>query len=99
MDVPAGIHDSLAKRVRESSVSAEVEILYTNYRGETSLRSIIPREIWFGKTEWHLGPQWFMDAYDIQRHAVRSFALKDIHRWETSEQRSHTAAPEASPAD
>ena len=30
-----------------------VKILYTNYRGETSYREILPEKIWFGSTEWH----------------------------------------------
>jgi len=60
-----------------------VKILYTNYRGETSIREIIPQKIWFGKTEWHPESQWLLDAYDINKKENRSFAIKDIKSWLT----------------
>jgi predicted DNA-binding transcriptional regulator YafY len=56
-------------------------ILYTNYRGETSVRRIIPRRIRFASTEWHPQEQWLLDAYDVDRQADRSFALKDVIKW------------------
>ena len=58
-----------------------VSIVYTNYRNETSVRKIIPERIWFGKTEWHPEDQWLLDAYDVDKNAKRSFALKDIRVW------------------
>ena len=58
-----------------------VNIVYTNYRGETSIRKIIPKKIWFGKTDWHPEDQWLMDAIDLEKNAERSFALKDIKSW------------------
>ncbi len=58
-----------------------VKICYTNYKGETSIRDIIPIKIWFGKTEWHPETGWLMDAYDIEKQADRSFAMKDIKAW------------------
>jgi hypothetical protein len=54
------------------------EILYTNHRRETARRKIIPSRVWFGSTEWHLADQWFVDALDVEKGAVRSFALKDF---------------------
>ncbi len=56
----------------------DVTIVYTNYRGETAERKIRPIKIWFGKTEWHPEPQWLLDAFDYDKNAERSFALKDI---------------------
>ena len=58
-----------------------VKIVYTNYRGETSVRSIIPIKIRFGKTEWHPEEQWLLDAFDVEKDAERSFAMKDIQKW------------------
>lgn len=55
-----------------------VEITYTNWRGETSQRTIIPRGIWFGSTEWHPEPQWLLRAFDVEKQAQRDFALKDF---------------------
>lgn len=60
----------------------EVEIVYTNHRGETAKRRITPRGIWFGATEWHREQQWLLDAYDHDVDGTRSFAVADIHGWE-----------------
>lgn len=59
----------------------EINICYTNYRGETSIRKIIPIKIWFGKTDWHPEDQWLLDATDVEKNAVRSFSMKDIKAW------------------
>ena len=58
-----------------------VSIVYTNYRGETAARKIVPKQIWFGKTDWHPEEQWLLDAFDIEKNADRSFAMKDIKAW------------------
>ena len=58
-----------------------VSIVYTNYRGETSVRRIIPKRVWFGSTEWHPEEQWLLDAIDVEKEAERSFAMKDIRAW------------------
>lgn len=58
-----------------------VRILYTNYRGETEYRDILPEKIWFGSTEWHKDDQWLLDAQDIKKNALRNFAMKDIQEW------------------
>jgi len=63
------------------SESQIVEFLYTNYRGETSVRKVLPIKIWFGKTDWHPEPQWLMDATDIEKNELRNFAIKDIKEW------------------
>lgn len=59
----------------------EIVIRYTNYRGETALRRIIPMSLRFGSTEWHPRAQWLLEAFDLDRHAERSFALQDILEW------------------
>ena len=59
----------------------QISICYTNYRGETSIRKIIPLKIWFGKTDWHKEEQWLLDAIDVEKNVERSFALKDIKAW------------------
>lgn len=53
-------------------------ITYTNWRGETSEREIIPIRPWFGATEWHPEPQWLLKAIDVAKGAERDFAMKDI---------------------
>jgi hypothetical protein len=55
-----------------------VALTYTNYKGETASRTITPRSIWFGSTEWHPEPQYLVRAFDHDKQAERDFALKDF---------------------
>ena len=59
--------------------SMRVIISYTNYRGETSIRTIIPTKLYFGSNEWHPEKQWLLKAFDEDKQAERDFAFKDIH--------------------
>lgn len=56
-------------------------ILYTNHRGETAYRRIIPRSIAFGTSPWHSEPQWLLKAFDVDKQAERDFAMLDIKEW------------------
>lgn len=58
-----------------------VIIRYTNYRGETADRRIVPIRIRFGSTEWHPEPQWLLEAFDLDRGANRAFAMRDVLQW------------------
>jgi predicted DNA-binding transcriptional regulator YafY len=58
-----------------------VTIDYTNWRGERSERLIIPIRIHWGTSDWHPGVQWLLDAFDLEKNGLRTFALKDIHSW------------------
>lgn len=58
-----------------------ITIVYTNYRGETNTRKILPQRLWFGATEWHPKEQWLLDAIDLGKNAARSFALRDIQSY------------------
>jgi predicted DNA-binding transcriptional regulator YafY len=55
-----------------------IRIRYTNWRGETAERMIEPIRIWWGNTEWHPESQWLMEAVDVEKHATRDFALRDM---------------------
>ena len=55
---------------------------YRNHRGEVGQRRVIPERVWFGQTDWHPGPQWLLDAFDLDRRACRSFAVKEILSFE-----------------
>lgn len=55
-----------------------LRILYTNWKGETSIRNIIPQEIYFGSTEWHKEEQWLLQAIDADKDAMRTFAMSEI---------------------
>lgn len=59
-----------------------VRILYTNYRGETGYRMIVPISISFQSTDWHPQEQWILTAFDLDKNAERGFAVADIQKWE-----------------
>jgi hypothetical protein len=59
-----------------------LRILYSNYKGVTAWRSIIPGQIRFAVTEHHPEAQWIMDAHDVEKDAARSFAMRDIQQWD-----------------
>jgi formamidopyrimidine-DNA glycosylase len=54
-------------------------IRYTNYRLETSLRRVLPQRSYYGSTSWHPQKQWLLDAFDLDKGEIRTFALADIH--------------------
>lgn len=59
-----------------------VLIDYTNHAGKRSVREISPLPVLtFGNTEWHPETQWLLDAVDVTKGDLRTFAMKDIHRW------------------
>ncbi len=59
----------------------QVKIDYTNWRGERSVRTIIPKEIIYSSNEYHKEEQWLLVAEDCEKNALRTFAMKDIHSW------------------
>lgn len=55
-----------------------LELIYTNYRGETARRRIVPTgQLHFGTSEWHRTPGWLLEARDAEKDALREFALAD----------------------
>jgi predicted DNA-binding transcriptional regulator YafY len=51
---------------------------YTNWRGETAVRTVSPRGVTWASTEWHPEPQWLLDAWDVDKREDRLFAMKDM---------------------
>lgn len=56
-----------------------VRLDYTNWKGERRWRLVMPQSLWFGTTSYHPQPQWFIRAVDLEKNAVRDFAVKDLH--------------------
>lgn len=52
---------------------------YTNWKGERRDRRIMPLTLWFGVSEFHDTPQWFIRAMDLERNVMRDFSLSTIH--------------------
>ncbi|TWD58148.1 hypothetical protein FB480_101903 [Agrobacterium vitis] len=73
------IHPDFTTKEQGAALEAQpITLTYTNYRGETSQRTIKPKRVWFGSTEWHPEPQWLLTAFDVDKGADRDFALKDF---------------------
>jgi predicted DNA-binding transcriptional regulator YafY len=58
--------------------SMAVKINYTNHRGEYQTRRILPVRVYFGKVEWHPESQWLLEAVDLDKEVLRTFAMKEI---------------------
>lgn len=71
------------------TIGAPACITYTNYRGETAERNVTPKRVWYGISEWHPVPQWFMTVFDHEKNADRDFALKDLGYPAASPAQSH----------
>lgn len=69
---------------------------YVNYRGERSTRRVKPSTIFFGSNEWHHEPQWFLEAWDLDKQAFRHFAIKDVIKFSPGTETSEGRLTEAS---
>lgn len=58
-----------------------VKIDYTNWKGERGIREIVPYQIVFDSNKFHEEPQWLLEAFDIKKKDIRTFAMKNIHSW------------------
>lgn len=47
---------------------------YTNWRGETAERTLIPHRVLFGSNKWHPEPQVLIEATDCENGKLRTFA-------------------------
>jgi predicted DNA-binding transcriptional regulator YafY len=61
---------------------------YTNHKLETEQRTARVLSVWYGASEYHQGPQWFLMAHDLDRGQIRNFAMRDMTEV------SHAAAAE-----
>lgn len=71
---------SLASGEGTASQPGTVTATYTNWQNETAERHFIPVSLWWGVTEWHPRSGWHLDAFDVDRRAMRSFALSGFDR-------------------
>lgn len=59
-----------------------VTFTYTNHRGEVAQRRVAPWALEWRSTEWHPA-QWIMVGWDLDKEAMRYFAMADITNWRT----------------
>jgi hypothetical protein len=55
-----------------------ITFTYTNYKGETSVRTAKFVSISYGSTEYHPEPQFLIAGYDLDKKGLRGYAVKDM---------------------
>ena len=68
-------------------INNPISFRYKNWKGETSIRNVIPIEMWYGNSDFHKGNQWFMKAFDTTKQDSRDFAMLDIIEYIKTEER------------
>lgn len=63
----------------------QIVVLYTNWKGKTEKRTIIPWTAFWGHTEFHKEDQFLLKCYDVDKKAERTYAMKDISKIELVE--------------
>lgn len=61
------------------------KVEYTNWRGETSIRTFRFHHLFWGSSEWHPEPQWLVKGFDYDKQDYRDYALKDMRMVEDDE--------------
>lgn len=55
-----------------------IRFSYRNWQGTIAIRTARITKLVYGAAEWHPEPQWLLQAVDLDKEAVRLFALKDM---------------------
>lgn len=55
-----------------------IRFQYKNWEGSVAIRAAQVVRLTFGSTEWHPEPQWLLEARDVEKNALRLFALHDM---------------------
>jgi hypothetical protein len=72
------VEPTLAEVPLHLTPTQPIRFVYRNWRGEVATRRVDAINVWFGSTEWHPVPQWFVKAMDLDKHEMRDFAMKDM---------------------
>lgn len=78
MEIPDDVKEVIGNH---SPSALAITVRYKNYRGEISIRKIIPLSLTFDSTEYHKEKQWLLEVWDLEKLAHRTYALKDIEEW------------------
>ena len=64
--------------VAEFAAGQTIRFRYKNWQGSVAIRTAQVIRLTFGSTEWHREPQWLLEARDLEKNALRLFALHDM---------------------
>lgn len=72
---------ALLSRLSVEARPTAVRFDYTNHRGEAGERTALPMGVRWGVAErYGPGERWLLDAFDVDRQAVRTFAVGRMTR-------------------
>jgi hypothetical protein len=78
-----GSRSEQRRREQESSIEdfPTIRVKYTNHRGETRIREIVPIRTVYKKSYFHTGQpeEWVLECWDKEKRAMRDYALKDCN--------------------
>lgn len=78
-------HEGNVTELETTQLEQLVLVDYTNWKGNRRWRPIIPRRlVWSVNDHYHPGPQWLLEADDVEDQSssyVKLFALQNIHGW------------------
>jgi predicted DNA-binding transcriptional regulator YafY len=57
------------------------EFDYVNYKGEFGVRTVVPVRFFWGESDYHPGYQWLLEAFDLDRRDMRTFAMSGVKNW------------------
>lgn len=78
-DVP--LEEKLLSTPITSETPGVVQVVYTNWEGKTAIRTILPKRLYLGETEYHKGKQYLLECFDVEKQATRTYAMKGIVKW------------------
>jgi hypothetical protein len=64
--------------VSEITPGRVIEFDYTNWQGKKGRRKVKVLVLLYGQNSFHKGPQFLLSAYDLDKSALRMFAVKDM---------------------
>lgn len=65
-------------RMKTQPVEIPIKVKYKNWKGEIGIRTIIPLSVQYNHTEYHTKNQWLMEVWDVEKDALRTYAMMDI---------------------
>jgi len=70
--------ETKVNRMQTQPVEIPLKVKYKNWKGEIGIRTIIPLKVHYGKTDYHKTEQWLIDVFDVEKDALRTYAMMDI---------------------
>ena len=72
--------DLTVEQIQKIMKYKELKIVYKNYKGVVAERHVVPKNIFYGGSDYHSGQgdKLFLSAYDLEKETTRHFLIEDI---------------------